>query len=96
MAKRDIDETLANEIGNLGGENTGLGRLKHKAAYGEKEDLNQQEQESLNRFLNRGSQLRSAKEDQELAEISGGWAWERSRRRKRCRRDGGTAHQATP
>ena len=73
MAKRDIDETLANEIGNLGGENTGLGRLKHKAAYGEKEDLNQQEQESLNRFLNRGSQLRSAKEDQELAEISGGW-----------------------
>ena len=73
MAKNDINETLANEIGDLGGDNmqnSGLGKLKHKAAYGEKEDLNDSEKDSLNRFLNKGNQL---KEEKEAFEISQGW-----------------------
>ena len=70
MAKRDLEETLANEIGDMGGEPQALGKLQHKASYGQKEDLNDAEQESLNRFLNKGKQLR---EQNEAAEISSGW-----------------------
>ena len=70
---KDIEKTLENEIGGLGAEEqvqTTMGKLKHKAAYGQKEDLNDAEQESLNRFLNRGKQL---KEEAEIVQISTGW-----------------------
>ena len=72
MSKQDINETLANEIGAYGAEpqEQGLGKLKNKAAYGQKEDLEAEEQESLNRFLNKGKKI---KDDVETAEISAGW-----------------------
>lgn len=70
---KDTEQMLENEIGGLGTEEqvqTTMGKLKHKAAYGQKEDLNDAEQESLNRFLNRGKQL---KEEAEIVQISTGW-----------------------
>ena len=71
MSKKDLNLTLENEIGALGGEETtSLGKLQHKAAYGGKEDLNSDEQESLNKFLNKGKQL---KEQEELINISDSW-----------------------
>jgi hypothetical protein len=71
MSKKNIDETLANEIGALGAEDAqGLGKLTHKQAYGQKEDLNEDEEASLNRFLNKTKQI---KEEAEAADISGGW-----------------------
>ena len=74
MSKKAIDETLANEIGSLGAEDAqGLGKLQHKQAYGQKEDLENDDRESLNAFLNKGKQLREQKEIEETVEISGGW-----------------------
>ena len=71
MSKRELDETLAAEIGDLGGEQeVSLGKLKHKAAYGQKEDLDDSDRESLNRFLSKGKAI---KEEQEAVEISSGW-----------------------
>ena len=71
MSKKDINETLANEIGAFGDEpQVGLGKLQNKAAYGQKEELDNEEQDSLNRFLNKS---KKAKEDIESAEISAGW-----------------------
>jgi hypothetical protein len=74
MSKKDIDVTLAEEIGALGAEEAqGLGKLKHKSAYGQKEDLNADEEASLNAFLSRGKQLKEQREEAEVIEISGGW-----------------------
>lgn len=74
MVKQNIEETLAAEIGDLGAETPqGLGRLQHKASYGQKEDLNEAEQESLNSFLNKSKQLKQENEEREAIEISGGW-----------------------
>lgn len=74
MSKKDIDVTLAEEIGALGAEEAqGLGKLKHKSAYGQKEDLNADEEASLNAFLSRGKQLKEQREEVEAIEISGGW-----------------------
>lgn len=78
MSKRDLEETLADEIGGLGAENTGLGsaegaglgKLKNPAAYGQKEALEDSDRDSLNKFLNKG---KSIKEAQEEAVISTGW-----------------------
>ena len=81
MSKTDINETLAAEIGGLGAdtfenaglgsaEGAGLGKLKHKAAYGQKEDLDDTEKASLDRFLNKGKEIKEARE---TAEISSGW-----------------------
>ena len=48
-----LEAELETKIGDLGGEETqSLGKLKHKAAYGEKEDLNSEDRASLNDFLN--------------------------------------------
>ena len=74
MSKKDINETLEQEIGSFGGEmqdqQVGLGKLRNKAAYGQKEDLETSEQDSLNRFLKKGKQI---KEEAENIEISSGW-----------------------
>lgn len=71
MAKQNYDELLESQIGDIGDDQPQkLGKLKNKASYGEKEDLNDNEQKSLNAFLNRG---RQEKEDKEIAEISQGW-----------------------
>lgn len=71
MAK-NIEKVLEDEIGYMGDEtqDSNLGKLKHKAAYGQKEELDEKEQESLNRFLSKGKAL---KEKEEAAEISQGW-----------------------
>lgn len=75
MAKKEYEEMLEQEIGSLGGDaqdtNPGLGKLKHKAAYGQKEDLEDDDRASLNAFLNKGKQLKQ--ENTETADISGGW-----------------------
>jgi hypothetical protein len=76
MSNRDINETLEQEIGSFGGDDAvtqtpGLGKLRNKAAYGQKEDLEVSEQESLNRFLNKCKQIKEKIEDP--VEISGGW-----------------------
>ena len=67
-----LEAELESKIGELGGEEPqqGLGKLKHKAAYGEKEDLDSDDRASLNAFLDRGKQL---KEKMEAVEISSGW-----------------------
>lgn len=73
MAKKDLNKDLEMQIGDLGGENVennGLGKLTHKSAYGQKEDLDDDERESLNKFLNKGKAI---KEDAENAQISAGW-----------------------
>lgn len=73
MSKKNIlNETLENEIGSFGSEEQteGLGKLKNKAAYGQKDDLDANEQDSLNKFLNKGRQLKEKEED---IEVSQGW-----------------------
>lgn len=70
MAKRDIDESIVSEIGGLGGEETSLGKLQHKSAYGQKEELNEDDRASLAAFLDKGKRL---KEEKEEIAISSGW-----------------------
>lgn len=72
MSKQNIDETLASEIGAMGAEpqQVGFGKLQNKESYGQKADLASDEQESLNRFLNKGKQI---KEKTEEVEVSSGW-----------------------
>ena len=74
MSKMNINETLEQEIGGLGAEvedtAPNLGKLKHKSAYGQKEDLSEEDRESLNRFLSKGKELKAEKE---AVEISQGW-----------------------
>ena len=74
MSKTDINTTLEQEIGNLGAEvedvAPNLGKLKHKAAYGQKEGLADTDKDSLNAFLSKGKKI---KEDIEVAEIASGW-----------------------
>jgi hypothetical protein len=72
MSKQNIDETLANEIGAMGAEpqQVGFGKLQNKESYGQKADLANDEQESLNRFLNKGKQI---KEKEAEVKVSDGW-----------------------
>lgn len=75
MSKKDLLEAeLETQIGDLGGEtidqSNGLGKLTHKAAYGQKEDLDATDRDSLNAFLNKGKQI---KEEADAIEISSGW-----------------------
>lgn len=70
MTKRDIDESIVSEIGGLGGEETSLGKLQHKSAYGQKEELNEDDRASLAAFLDKGKRL---KEEKEEIAISSGW-----------------------
>lgn len=67
-------DNLENQIGDLGGEqpveNVLKGKkLQHKAAYGQKEDLDEAEQESMNKFL----QKTKASRQESDAPISQGW-----------------------
>ena len=71
MSKKDLDTMLESEIGAMGADETsGLGKLMNKAAYGQKEDLDSSERESLDRFLNKG---KSVKEETETPDVSTGW-----------------------
>lgn len=71
MSKKDLDSTLEQEIGSMGADNvTPLGKLEHKAAYGQKEDLTASEQASLDKFLHKNNDTSSRFDD---AEVSSGW-----------------------
>lgn len=72
MAKQNYDEVLVNEIGDLGGDTpTSMGKLKHKAAYGQKEELTDNEQEAMDAFLAR-SRKHNQKDAEEVS-ITNGW-----------------------
>lgn len=71
--KEDIENVLDEQIGGMGGEdNQGktLGKLKHKAAYGMKEDLSDAEMRSMERFLDRERELKANKSETPISE---GW-----------------------
>lgn len=71
MSKKELlEETLAAEIGDMGGEDTNLGKLQRKSAYGQKEDLDTEDRASMERFLNKGKQLKA---ETEAVEVSSGW-----------------------
>ena len=67
-------DDLENQIGDLGGEPQEESPLKgkklqHKAAYGQKEDLDESEQDSMNKFLQRTKTTKAFSD----APISQGW-----------------------
>lgn len=67
-------EGLEEAIGSMGGdveETQTLGRLKHKASYGQKEELTDQEEADLEAFMNR-SRKHNVEQAQQ-ASISSGW-----------------------
>jgi hypothetical protein len=72
MSKKEfLDQTLEQAIGDMGAsEDQTLGKLQRKSAYGQKEDLADDDRESLNRFLSKGKQLKA---DVEAVEVSSGW-----------------------
>lgn len=75
MAKQNY-ESLEEEIGAMGGTNETietqtLGRLKHKASYGQKEDLTESEKQDMAAFLDR-SREHNKEQAAELS-ISNGW-----------------------
>ena len=71
MSKKEmLNQTLEQEIGDIGAEEQTLGKLQRKSAYGQKEELDAEEQDSLARFLNKGKQI---KEDIAAVEVSSGW-----------------------
>jgi predicted RNA-binding Zn-ribbon protein involved in translation (DUF1610 family) len=75
MSKRDneINNMLENEIGSIGEEQTNLGKLNYKAAYGQKEELDEEERQSFNRFMSKSNQLREHNDLYDKPEVSMGW-----------------------
>lgn len=66
MAKEKEYDALSEQIGDLGGEpaaEQGLGKLKHKSSYGQKEDLTNDEEKEKEAFLNRQRDARVAREE---------------------------------
>lgn len=70
---QNYDE-LENQIGEFGGEEQSqqptLKKLKYKSSYGQKEELDKDEQDSLDTFLEKNKKLREKREE---AVISQGW-----------------------
>lgn len=75
-------DMLEKQIGDLGGEEIQkapiMGKLKHKASYGQKEDLSDDEQKKLEAFMKRSNAHRSPKvnmteEEIDAPTIAGGW-----------------------
>ena len=68
---------LEDQIGELGGDSNeqhSLGKLKHKASYGQKEDLNADDKESLEAFKSKSSAAHKAKiQSMNDAPIANGW-----------------------
>ena len=62
MAKNDY-KNLEEQIGDVGGEQ--LGKLKNPAAYGQKPNLNAEEESEMEAFINRSRKHRQAKSDDE-------------------------------
>ena len=64
------------QIGNVGGEEPTMGKLKHKASYGQREDLNESEQEAMDAFLERSKKHRINMQENEIIDaptVIGGW-----------------------
>lgn len=73
--KQDYSE-LEDQIGNMGGESQEapqLGKLKHKASYGQKEELDNTEQQSLNSFINRSNKKMVRGDIDNDTSVSQGW-----------------------
>lgn len=75
MSKNNYDD-LDSQIGSAGGvepDDTpkGLGKIQHKEIYGQKEDLNTDEQASLNAFRDRAKRDRESRA--ESVQIGDGW-----------------------
>lgn len=75
MAKQNYD-VLSDQIGEMGGESvnetpTSIGKLKHKAAYGQKEELSMDEQSKMDAFLARSR--KHNEKDAEAVSITNGW-----------------------
>lgn len=74
MAKKHDYEALEQQIGDLGGDpvvetqEEGLGKLQHKAAYGQREDLSSAEEKEMKAFLERQKKAREARENPEADE----------------------------
>lgn len=70
-------DVLSEQIGEVGGEEKPTPKkLKHKASYGQKDDLNQNEQNDFDAFLERSRSHRQVKESAEPndeVQISDGW-----------------------
>lgn len=67
-------EMLEEQIGNVGGVNEApetMGRLKHAAAYGGKEQLNDSEQKSMEDFLSRSRRHKERTDDEVM--VKDGW-----------------------
>lgn len=67
-------DELEKQIGDMGGdqrESKSMGKLKHKSAYGQKEDLTEEEKASMANFLNKTSKMK--REQEAEAKISDGW-----------------------
>lgn len=68
-------DMLEDQIGNAGGESP-IGKLKHKASYGQKEDLSKEEQNEMDAFLERSKRHRVKVQEVESIDaptIVGGW-----------------------
>lgn len=72
---KEYENELESQIGDFGGEESAqpkpLGKLKHKAAYGQKEDLTESEKKSLEEFNKKADLLREKKKSE--IQISDGW-----------------------
>ena len=67
-------DALENQIGDFGADEsqeTSMGKLKHKAAYGKKEDLSDSEQQEMDAFLAR-SRRHNEKKKEEIR-LGDGW-----------------------
>lgn len=70
-------DSLENEIGNMGGDapmeptNQSIGKLKHKASYGGKNDLTSAEEQEMNEFLERSRKHKEQKVEE--VRIMDGW-----------------------
>ena len=72
MANKKNEEAIAEQIGNLGGEQApsaeeqGLGKLKHKSSYGGKDDLTSEEEAEMEAFLRRSERAAAARHERSL------------------------------
>lgn len=71
---QNYDE-LEDQIGGLGGEEQPQApkKLKYKSSYGQKEELDENEQSSLNAFLDKNKKMKEKRAEEEHASISQGW-----------------------
>ena len=74
MTKKERDMMDA-QIGDIGNEEPIMGKLKHKASYGQREDLDENEQKEMDAFLSRSNahKKKFESDQNESPTISDGW-----------------------